>query len=93
MTRLAPAEGPAPLPPPRVSGLSAVVSGPCGGVIARPPPRGGEVIVSRKKLVVRDGRLTGAILLGDTRAVGTITQLFDRGAALSRPSAQAAGPR
>jgi len=35
-----------------------------------------------QKLVVRDGRLTGAILLGDTRAVGTITQLFDRGAAL-----------
>jgi assimilatory nitrate reductase electron transfer subunit len=35
-----------------------------------------------QKLVVRDGRLTGAILLGDTRTVGTITQLFDRGAAL-----------
>jgi assimilatory nitrate reductase electron transfer subunit len=35
-----------------------------------------------QKLVVRDGRLTGAILLGDTRAVGTITQLFDRGAVL-----------
>lgn len=35
-----------------------------------------------QKLVVRDGRLTGAILLGDTRAVGTITQLFDRGATL-----------
>jgi assimilatory nitrate reductase electron transfer subunit len=34
------------------------------------------------KLVVRDGRLAGAILLGDTRAAGTITQLFDRGAAL-----------
>ncbi len=31
-----------------------------------------------QKLVVRDGRLAGAILLGDTRAVGTITQLFDR---------------
>ena len=35
-----------------------------------------------QKLVVRGGRLTGAILLGDTRTVGTITQLFDRGAAL-----------
>jgi assimilatory nitrate reductase electron transfer subunit len=35
-----------------------------------------------QKLVVREGRLTGAILLGDTRAVGTITQLFDRGATL-----------
>jgi assimilatory nitrate reductase electron transfer subunit len=34
------------------------------------------------KLVVRDGRLAGAILLGDTRTAGTITQLFDRGAVL-----------
>lgn len=33
-----------------------------------------------QKLVVRDGRLVGAILLGDTRTVGTVTQLFDRGA-------------
>ncbi len=35
-----------------------------------------------QKLVVRDGRLTGAILLGDTRTAGAIMQLFDRGAAL-----------
>jgi assimilatory nitrate reductase electron transfer subunit len=35
-----------------------------------------------QKLVVRDGRLAGAILLGDTRTVGTLTQLLDRGAAL-----------
>jgi len=35
-----------------------------------------------QKLVVRDGRLAGAILLGDTRTAGTLTQLFDRGAAL-----------
>ena len=35
-----------------------------------------------QKLIVRDGRLAGAILLGDTRAAGTITQLFDRGAPL-----------
>jgi assimilatory nitrate reductase electron transfer subunit len=33
-----------------------------------------------QKLVVRDGRLVGAILLGDTRTIGTITALFDRGA-------------
>jgi assimilatory nitrate reductase electron transfer subunit len=33
-----------------------------------------------QKLVVRDGRLVGAILLGDTRTIGTIVQLFDRGA-------------
>lgn len=35
-----------------------------------------------QKLVVRDGRLAGAILLGDTRTAGTLTQLFDRGSAL-----------
>lgn len=34
------------------------------------------------KLVVRGDRLAGAILLGDTRTAGTMTQLFDRGAAL-----------
>jgi assimilatory nitrate reductase electron transfer subunit len=33
-----------------------------------------------QKLVVRDGKLAGAILLGDTRTAGTLTQLFDRGA-------------
>lgn len=31
-----------------------------------------------KKLVLRDGRVTGAILLGDTATAGTLTQLFDR---------------
>jgi assimilatory nitrate reductase electron transfer subunit len=35
-----------------------------------------------QKLVVRDGRLVGAILLGDTRAAGMLTQLLDRGTAL-----------
>jgi assimilatory nitrate reductase electron transfer subunit len=35
-----------------------------------------------QKLVVRDGRLAGAILVGDTRAAAELTQLFDRGAAL-----------
>ncbi|MBB2913781.1 assimilatory nitrate reductase electron transfer subunit [Streptosporangium becharense] len=35
-----------------------------------------------RKLVIRDGRLVGAILLGETAAVGTLTQLFDRGAPL-----------
>ncbi|MBV9451338.1 MAG: NAD(P)/FAD-dependent oxidoreductase [Streptosporangiaceae bacterium] len=35
-----------------------------------------------QKLVVRDGRLAGAILLGDTRTAGTITQLLDRGTTL-----------
>ncbi|MGI5273067.1 FAD-dependent oxidoreductase [Nonomuraea sp. CA-218870] len=32
-----------------------------------------------RKLVIRDDRLVGAILLGDTDAVGTLTQLYDRG--------------
>lgn len=35
-----------------------------------------------QKLVVRSGRLAGAILLGDTAAAGTLAQLFDRGSAL-----------
>jgi assimilatory nitrate reductase electron transfer subunit len=35
-----------------------------------------------QKLVVRDGRLVGAILLGDTRNAGTVTQLFERRADL-----------
>ncbi|MER5320245.1 FAD-dependent oxidoreductase [Streptosporangium roseum] len=34
---------------------------------------------SYRKLVIRDGRLVGAILLGETSVVGTLTQLFDRG--------------
>jgi assimilatory nitrate reductase electron transfer subunit len=33
-----------------------------------------------QKLVIRDGRLAGAILLGDVSAAGLLTQLFDRGA-------------
>jgi assimilatory nitrate reductase electron transfer subunit len=35
-----------------------------------------------QKLVVRDGRISHAILLGDTRPVGLVTQLYDRGAEL-----------
>ncbi|TMR01938.1 NAD(P)/FAD-dependent oxidoreductase [Actinomadura soli] len=31
-----------------------------------------------KKAVIRDGRLIGAILLGETSAAGTLTQLYDR---------------
>lgn len=31
-----------------------------------------------KKLILRDGKVTGAILLGDTATVGMVTQLFDR---------------
>jgi assimilatory nitrate reductase electron transfer subunit len=34
------------------------------------------------KLVVRDNRLAGAIMLGDNPTVGTVIQLFDRGAPL-----------
>lgn len=32
-----------------------------------------------RKLVIRDDRLVGAILLGESDAVGTLTQLYDRG--------------
>ncbi|MEV2270264.1 FAD-dependent oxidoreductase [Nonomuraea africana] len=35
-----------------------------------------------RKLVIREGRLVGAILLGESAAVGTLTQLFDRGGPL-----------
>jgi assimilatory nitrate reductase electron transfer subunit len=35
-----------------------------------------------QKLVVRDGRLAGALLLGDTRNAGNLVQLFERGAAV-----------
>ena len=35
-----------------------------------------------QKLVVEDGRLVAAILLGDTRNAGTVTQLFERRAVL-----------
>ncbi|WP_157248173.1 FAD-dependent oxidoreductase [Nonomuraea typhae] len=35
-----------------------------------------------RKLVIRENRLVGAILLGETSAVGTLTQLYDRGADL-----------
>jgi assimilatory nitrate reductase electron transfer subunit len=34
------------------------------------------------KLLVRDGRLAGAILLGDNPTMGSVIQLFDRGAPL-----------
>ena len=32
-----------------------------------------------KKIVIRDGRITGAILLGDVTTAGTVMQLYDRG--------------
>lgn len=42
-----------------------------------------QIVQDRKdtyrKLIVRDGRLVGAVLVGDTSAAGTLVQLFDRG--------------
>ena len=46
-----------------------------------------------QKLVVRDGRLAGAILLGDTRTAGMVTQLFDRGAVLPQDRSSLLIPR
>lgn len=46
-----------------------------------------------QKLVVRAGTLVGAILLGDTRTVGPVTQIFDRSAALPRDRAALLMPR
>lgn len=40
-----------------------------------------------RKLVIRDERLVGAILLGESPGVGTLTQLYDRGAPLPRDPA------
>ena len=45
-----------------------------------------QIVQDRKdayrKLIVRDGRLVGAILVGDTAAAGTLVQCFDRGDAM-----------
>lgn len=35
-----------------------------------------------KKVIIRDGRVIGAILLGETSTAGTLTQLYDRAAPL-----------
>lgn len=40
-----------------------------------------------QKLLLRDERIVGAILLGDTRAAGTVIQLYDRGAVAPRDRA------
>jgi assimilatory nitrate reductase electron transfer subunit len=37
-----------------------------------------------QKIVIRDDRVTGAIMLGDTETVGTVTQLYDRDAPVPR---------
>jgi nitrite reductase (NADH) large subunit len=41
-----------------------------------------------KKLIVRDGQLIGAILLGDTEKAGNLMQLFDRGTTLPEDCSQ-----
>jgi assimilatory nitrate reductase electron transfer subunit len=46
-----------------------------------------------QKLVVVEGRLVGAILLGDARTVGTVMQLFDRGAPVPADRAGLLMPR
>lgn len=48
------------------------------GAVTYADPAGGTYA----KLVVRDGRLAGAIMLGDNPTVGTVIQLFDRGGRL-----------
>lgn len=40
-----------------------------------------------QKLLLRDERVVGAILLGDTRVAGTVTQLYDRGSIAPRDRA------
>jgi assimilatory nitrate reductase electron transfer subunit len=46
-----------------------------------------------QKLVLRDGRLTGAVLLGDARAAGTLAQLFERNAEVPEDRAALLMPR
>jgi len=46
-----------------------------------------------QKLVVRDGRLIGAILVGDTRNAGTLAQLFERNAPVPDDRAALLMPR
>ncbi|MGL5827931.1 MAG: FAD-dependent oxidoreductase, partial [Nocardioides sp.] len=59
-------------------------------VLGDPERTDGEVVEvtnplarSHRKLVVRDGVIVGAALVGDLSRVGLITQLYDRGATLS----------
>ncbi|HEY8548729.1 MAG TPA: nitrite reductase large subunit NirB [Vicinamibacterales bacterium] len=65
----------------KVMGIDLAVMGekdaqdPDDEVVTYSEPRRGVY----QKLVVRDGRLAGAILLGDTSAFPTLQQLFDRG--------------
>lgn len=37
-----------------------------------------------QKIVIRDDRVTGAIMIGDAETVGTVTQLYDRGSPAPR---------
>lgn len=46
-----------------------------------------------KKLIVRDGRLAGAILLGDCQTTPGVLQAFDRGEELSRNRSELLFPR
>jgi assimilatory nitrate reductase electron transfer subunit len=64
----------------KASGIELAVLGRDGGgeVVRFTDPARGVY----QKLVVRNGKLTSAILLGDTRAAGTLTQLADRGTVL-----------
>lgn len=56
-------------------------SDPCTDTVTFSDPRRGTYA----KLVVRDDRLAGAILLGDNPTVGTVIQLFDRGTPVADP--------
>ena len=67
---------------------------------SRSPPTSDDEVVTYtepkrgiyKKLIVRDGRLVGAILLGDSSEAPTLLQCFDRGAPLPDDRADAAVP-
>jgi assimilatory nitrate reductase electron transfer subunit len=73
----------------KAAGIDLAAMGDAADVPAAPDPAGGPVEEltfadpargTYARLRIRDERLTGAILLGDNPAVGTVVQLFDRGA-------------
>ncbi|MFI6265070.1 FAD-dependent oxidoreductase [Micromonospora sp. NPDC051006] len=57
-----------------LAAMGSLAAGPDAETICFADPARGTYA----KVVVRDGRLTGAVLLGDNPTVGTLVQLFDR---------------
>jgi assimilatory nitrate reductase electron transfer subunit len=61
-----------------LAAMGSLDAGPDAEVLAFTDPARGTYA----KLVISDGRLAGAVMLGDNPAVGAVVQLFDRNAAV-----------